>query len=387
MKRLLLLLMTLTTLLQAHPLKLDSLDLPLVGKNDKKEKQDKQDKSVSLTLVATLDPPEIDGTKLQANTIYLDGNLAIVTYNLQGEECMGGFDILFVSNPQETRLLERVLYPTAKVNCATMFKDTLYLALGRQNEEGNQKPVIQSYSFKKNRLEKDSLKELELEGICVTSLEATRKTLFATVAAETGLVAIDADKLTLLSSIDLHDPRWVTLVDQDEAVVLQGTPGLVSKVALSDTPLTVTEAFDVGGLATPEAKSTIEIIKKCLFIASGSEGVVLMNLNTGNIAAQLPIDYLEDVDRDDQQATSVSADKNLIFAACGGSGVYLIQANKDFRSDDDDGEPVKIQLLGRLDLGRRACANHVVYRKNYLLVASGIEGVKVISVNQPKLIL
>ncbi|MEM9340149.1 MAG: hypothetical protein AAGA66_15550, partial [Bacteroidota bacterium] len=65
---------------------------------------------------------------------------------------------------------------------------------------------------------------------------------------------------------------------------------------------------------------------------------------------------------------AVSARNNRAFVSNGEGGVYVIRYKDE------------IQVLGKLDLGTGASANHVLQFEGHLYIASGLGGIKMIDI-------
>ncbi|HEY4643703.1 MAG TPA: hypothetical protein VIH68_03200, partial [Bacteroidota bacterium] len=58
----------------------------------------------SLTLLAEVLPPSVGGQVLQATSVSLDGNKAVVSYNMRGEQFLGGIQVIDVTGQSNPKL-------------------------------------------------------------------------------------------------------------------------------------------------------------------------------------------------------------------------------------------------------------------------------------------
>ena len=76
---------------------------------------------------------------------------------------------------------------------------------------------------------------------------------------------------------------------------------------------------------------------------------------------------------------AVAVDGDLMFISNGEAGVYVATSELDFEDHDCDESP-EITMLGQLQFGDLESVNHVEYENDYLFVAAGLGGVKVVEV-------
>jgi hypothetical protein len=71
-----------------------------------------------LTLIATVQPPEVTGTRLQATQSEVDssGKNAFVSYSVAGETQKGAIDTLDLKDPFHPKLIQSLSLPTSGVN-------------------------------------------------------------------------------------------------------------------------------------------------------------------------------------------------------------------------------------------------------------------------------
>jgi hypothetical protein len=74
----------------------------------------------------------------------------------------------------------------------------------------------------------------------------------------------------------------------------------------------------------------------------------------------------------------VTVDRDLMFISNGEAGVYVARATQRF--DRSGCVPQNIAVEGKLRFAALQSANHVSFRDDYLFVAAGLGGVKVVRV-------
>ncbi|MCH9609241.1 MAG: hypothetical protein S4CHLAM45_04680 [Chlamydiales bacterium] len=340
-----------------------------------------------MKIISSISPPVISGVTLQACHVEIVGNEAIVGYNVQGEIHKGGVDVFNIKNLGNPTLVSRYLFDDAKVNFATLYQGKLFLALTHCTDEGCQ-AAVQTIDYKGSGSKDQAAIELFplLSGPAAMHLLPISSSRLFALSGNSGCISLlsTSPALGLLSSLDLTDARWIGWRNnRDKSLyILQGTPGLLSVLDINKYDFTLRESYPVDGLELPEAKSTVALVDKLAFIAAGSAGVQILNLENGEIIKSIPLETIEGVDLADQMTTDLTINGNLIFTANAGAGVSVYMNKQRPFSRQNPNQPMDLSFGGRLQLGEGTSANHVALNKKYLFVASGKLGVKVIEISR-----
>lgn len=335
---------------------------------------------IKLTLVAEIDAPVVEGVTIQANAVALRGDYAMVSYNVQGDMYRGGFEVIDVSDPFNPKLTSQALFRDADVNSVSFDENNVYIAQG--GEEPSVAPrtaYVSKLQLNGGQLALSQTQRTGLRGFTATNMLAVEDQLFVSSGDNAGLTVLDSASNAEKKYIDLHDARWVAHEDGTVAVV-QGTPG---KLSLIDSEnLEVNASYDVEGMNIPESKSTVQLRGGKAFIAAGTAGVQVLNTENGERVGQLPQPILPDLPAEKTVTNAVSLDYDLAFMSNGEAGIYVAQGEQAFDATESDEQQV-LNLLGKLRFGEKLSANHMVYRDNVLIVASGLGGVKILTVEFP----
>src|SRR5260370_37742089 len=84
--------------------------------------------SFSLRLKAEVAPPSIGGQVLQATSVSMVGNLAVVSYNLAGNPYGGGVDVIDISDKSHPVLTSEALFQNTDVSAVTTSGINVHLA-------------------------------------------------------------------------------------------------------------------------------------------------------------------------------------------------------------------------------------------------------------------
>ena len=127
----------------------------------------------SLWLRAEVAPPTISGQALQATSVSIVGDRAVVGYNMRGAQYLGAVDVFDVSNKNRPQLLSRALFKNADINAASAYGTTVYAAEAT-GDTGFQSPAaFEIMQLVGNNLVLDGNRRLELPSYAGTSTAAS----------------------------------------------------------------------------------------------------------------------------------------------------------------------------------------------------------------------
>ncbi len=320
---------------------------------------------VKFKLVASIKSPKLAGEILQATSVDIEGNKAVISYNMVGSKYLGAIDYVNLSNVKKPRVFRRTTNG-ADIHEVDLNGDRIYVAIGFEDKKLAFTAAfldIDLNKFLDRRLKVLEAKEYALKGHVGTSVSSDNRYIYATSGNAGGFSLIPRNNLNEKKFVALDDARWVDYNDNFIAVV-QGTP---ARLTILEQARLEPKTFELKGLETPSAKASLEIVGRKAYIATGKGGVQIFNLNTGEVEAHLDFNSTDF----EYVANAVSTDDGLIFSSGGSAGIIVAK--------EDNGN---INILGQLNLGDNQSVNHAVYKDGYLIVASGLGGVKIIKVSQ-----
>jgi outer membrane protein assembly factor BamB len=332
-----------------------------------------------LTLRAQVAPPSIDGQVLQATSVAIVGDLAVVSYNMRGEQYLGAIDVFDISNKNKPVLRSEALFHNTDVNAVSTYGG-LVVAAEATGDAGFASPaVVEVMQLAGNYLVLDGAWRLPLTSYAATSAVVSGNTAYATSGDGGALFAFDPSPSSSATSITLHDARWVA-VDGGKVVVVQGTPGKIA--VFNETTLAPVGTFPFTGADIPESKSTVDFVGGKAFIAAGSGGVQVLSASTGKVVGSVPRPDPAALGLDPSVVVTnaAAADDDLLFISNGEAGVYVAQGSKAFK-DTGSETTQQITMLGKLQFGSLQSVNHVAYRNKNLIIAAGLGGLKIVQVN------
>ena len=343
--------------------------------------------AITLTLIAEIDPPTLEGETLQATAVWAtQDDRAIVSYSQRGAAAVGGLDWFMSLRSKRPRLRSSVAFSDSDVS-AVFTDGSQAFAVGATSDTDFPSPaVLERFRIDGDRFRIDDDGRVPLSSFVGTSATSTGDIIYATAGDAGGVFAFGEDDLRLLGQLALDDARWVAWdEDGDRVVVLQGTPGRLAvfeEDAFPNGSMELLNTFSVPGVDVPESKSTVEVAGGKAFVAAGPSGVQIVCLDTGEIVGSVPIPDPEELGLDPSVVVTnaVTVDQDLMFISNGEAGVYAAAAQQNF-DQTACGQTQEIEVLGRLQFDALQSVNHVIYRDGFLFVAAGLGGIKIVDVS------
>ena len=334
-----------------------------------------------LVLVGEIEALAIDGEVLQANRVVLHGDLAFISYNVQGEAYLGAVEV-FKIGPKKNKvttpegievtvpaieLVARALYPSADVHSIAVHDSGELYAVGAEASGS----MLRTLDFDDaGGLSAAGAGSLTLSSYASTDTATSGQDLYVTTGDAGGVYQLDQTTLNEIDFVALDHARGVYSAG-DQVVVAQGMPGRLTVLERSATGLHVERQIAVAGMDIPASKSTVEIVEggKAM-VAAGPAGLQILDLKSGERVAEVGVPASVSVDPSDIVTNAVTREGSRIFISNGGAGVYYAKATAGLET---------IEVLGHLRFETRESTNHVVLKKDLLFVAAGRGGVKIVS--------
>jgi hypothetical protein len=340
--------------------------------------------ALTLTLVAEVAPPTIQGQALQATAVSIVGQRAVVSYNMRGNPYMGAVDVFDLSNNNQPTLTSRALFQNSDISSVFASGTNVYVAEAT-GDTGFQSPaVFELMQLSGNNLTLLNNRRMALSSFAATSAVASGSRAYATSGDAGSLFVINPTTFSLVTSIALHDARWVDVAGGKIAVV-QGTPGQLN--VYNESTLAPVGSWPFTGADVAESKSTVSLVGGKAFIGAGTGGVQILSASTGKLVgsvarpngATLTPPLADSV----VVTNAASVDADLLFISNGEAGVYVAQGSQAFSASGSETNQT-ITMLGKLRFANLQSVNHVAYssQDQYLIIAAGLGGLKMVKVNR-----
>src|SRR5256885_9671225 len=164
--------------------------------------------ALNLLLKAEVAPPAIGGQTLQATSVSIVGNLAVVSYAMAGNPYLGGVDVIDITNKNHPVLTSEALFQNTDVSAVTTSGVNVYLAEATGDTGFAAPAVFEVVKLVGNQLVLTGNTRTGLSSFAATSV-AYGTRVYATSGDAGSLFVIDPTLFTVTSSIPLHDARWV----------------------------------------------------------------------------------------------------------------------------------------------------------------------------------
>ncbi len=332
----------------------------------------------NLHLKAEVAPPSLGGQMLQATSVSIVGNLAVVSYNMAGNPYLGGVDVIDISNKNHPVLTSEALFQNTDVSAVTTSGINVYLAEATGDTGFASPAVFEVVTLVGNQLVLTGKKRTGLSSFAATSV-ASGTRVYATSGDAGSLFMLDPTLFTVTSSIPLHDARWVA-VGGGKVAVVQGTPGTLA--VFNESNMSSVGNFPFAGADVAQSKSQAELVGGKAFIAAGDSGVQVVSASTGLKVGAVPRPNPDSLGLSPSVVVTnaVAIDQDLMFISNGEADVYLAQGSQVFSSTGSETQQI-ITMQGKLRFGNLQSVNHVALQSGILMVAAGLGGLKIVQVN------
>ena len=332
--------------------------------------------SVTIQLIARLSPPEYNGEVLQASHVRIVDHYAYVTYNTQGPRYLGGVDIVDISSPADPKLVSSVIFINKETNKGKDVSavDVKYSQSAESNtflwitgaDETRDSAFAERYKLNSsNQFESGQSVNFSLKGYVGTDVRFYNDKVYVTSGTGGGLTILD-NQMKEVSFMNLENARSVD-VNKDFEIALGGNPGHLYNPGIWDK--------EIGGSTDPEAKSILRLYNKFALVALGEEGLKCYDLSSNipsTVISALPRPTVPEGESPRDYVTNgVSVSNNgWVYIANGAGGM-------DIAKIDTDGQ---LTWMGNVNLD--ASVNFVEANANYVFVARGVLGLKILKVTE-----
>src|SRR5256885_2387328 len=237
----------------------------------------------NLLLKAEVAPPAIGGQTLQATSVSIVGNLAVVSYAMAGNPYLGGVDVIDITNKNHPVLTSEALFQNTDVNAVTISGANVYLAEATGDTGFASPSVFEVVNLSGNQLVLAGNTRTTLSSFVATSVGSGTR-VYATSGNTGSLFMLNPATFAVTSSIPLSDARWVA-VGGGKVAVVQGVPGKLAVYNESD--MSIVGSWPFKGADIPESKSQAELVGGKAFIAAGDSAVQGLKGSGGQMLASM----------------------------------------------------------------------------------------------------
>lgn len=319
-------------------------------------------------------PSSTIGSKvLQAVDVDPDsnGNLVLAGYNYSGEPKLGAIQLIQIE--PEVFLNSEIIFLKSDVNTIYQTNSRVYFAGSDQNGAFYSYATINEDSF-----ERVSSKTY-LSGYVATDIVVKNNKTLVTTGGNGGVYFFSETDDELQWFYEIPHARSVLYSPWTQRVrVLAGEPGKLYRL---DSNGELIYEKEIGGALTPHSKSTLVFGYPFLYATVGESGVKV--LCDGDIIGSIDCVELPDTLPANTVTNSADSQDNYLFTGNGTAGVYLYLAEevKDETSENSCSSS-EITELGHYQFNGNTSINHVASDENYVFVASGKGGIKILKLEE-----
>src|SRR5438876_2894355 len=333
----------------------------------------------NLSLKAAVAPPSIGGQALQATSVSIVGNLAVVSYNMVGNPYLGGVDVIDITNRNQPVLRSEALFQNTDVSAVTTSGSNVYLAEATGDVGFASPAVFEVVELVGNQLVLTGNTRTGLSSFAATSVAFGSTRVYATSGDAGSLFMLNPATFAVTSSIPLSDARWVA-VGGGQVAVVQGVPGTLT--VYNESNMSLVGSWPFKGADIAQSKSQAELVGGKAFIAAGDSGVQVLSASTGAVVGSVPRPNPDSLGLSPSVVVTnaVAIDQDLMFISNGEAGVYLAQGSQAFSTTGSETQQT-ITMRGKLRFGNLQSVNHVALQSGLLIIAAGLGGLKIVQVN------
>lgn len=329
-------------------------------------------KNYAFKLRAEVEAPKVKGEAVQATHVKIIDDMAFVSYNTKGSKFSGGVDLFDISDQDNPVLQSQVLFSDVDVSAVDYYDGVIYLVGALDPESAGyvlESPAILLGLELSNSKKIISVIELvDLPSYVATDVEVDENYIYATSGSDGKLTILKRSDYSLVTGIDINDARSLS-INADQIFALNATNEKIQRFAKTD--FTELDAIEVQGPITDESKTEIDVTGNYILAALNQSGLEIHNLVGGTLKERFNRPETPEGGLDEDYVTnSVSLNEELLLIGNGGAGVYvgaMIPENDN-----------KVTLLGSMDFG--TSVNFVESRGNYIFVAAGTGGLKILTI-------
>lgn len=327
-------------------------------------------KNYAFKLRAQVDAPKVKGNVIQATHVKIVDDMAFVSYNTKGNVYQGGVELFNISDGSNPILQAQALFNDVDVSAVEYYNGKIYLA-------GAIDPESIGYTLESPAI----LIEMELSpsgqilpvtniydlpSYVATDVEVDENYIYVTSGSDGKLTILNHD-LSLATDININDARSLS-VNGNNIYALDATNEKIQTFNKSD--FTELDPILVQGPISDESKTEIDATDKYVFAALNKSGLDICLLD-GSLKEhfnrpETPAGGLDE----DYVTNSVALNDELLLIGNGGAGIYV----GAMIPEDDD----KVSILGSMDF--HASVNFVESKGNYIFVAAGTGGLKILTI-------
>lgn len=326
-------------------------------------------KKPKFTRKGRLKPPtaaESSSIKLKASHVYIHGDYAYVSYNVEGEEFEGGVDIIDISDITSPSLVSSITFDDTDVS-ALYYDDAsgnLYIAAATEDEGYDTPAMLEELEIESNAFS-GATRNKDVGSYVATDVKVIDDKVFVTTGDNGGLEVRNTSNLNVSDEFALTDARAIAF-NSTKIAVLLGQPATLK--IYNRSTLALENTYVVGGATIAESKSNLYMDDTYAIVAAGDGGTRVVRLSDGNVMVTEEVPTVSGQDASDLVTNSVAFEDDYLYMANGEGGVYLAELSSD---------KSEITALGNMSYKNKKSANYVYVSDGVIFIARGEDGFEI----------
>lgn len=327
-------------------------------------------KNYAFILRAEVDAPSLNGEVVQSTHVKIVDDMAFVSYNTKGDKYTGGVELFDISDPTTPVLRSQALFTDVDVSSVEYYDGMIYLAGALDPESSGYvlgSPAILLTLELSSSKEIISISDLiDLPSYVATDVEVDENYVYVTSGSAGSLSVLKRSDLSVVKDLIMEDVRSLS-VNTNNIYALSSHEYISS---FTKTDFTKLEDIPVQGPMTAESKTEIDATDNYILAALNESGLDIRNLD-GSLKERFNRpDYPNENVKDDYVTNSVCLNEELLLIGNGAAGMYI---GAMIPENNDD-----VTLLGSMEFD--ASVNFVESEGNYIFVAAGTGGLKILTI-------
>lgn len=338
-------------------------------------------KDLNMTLVARLNPPEVNGMVGQSTSIDIKGNKAYVSFNVKGGEFQrGAISILNLNNTpsidKELRFLDR------DVNYIKVDGNKIGMTGAKTGDLDN--AYYQEIKLTGNNVSVELTKVLP--SFAGNHIQEDEKFVYVSSGDTGGLSVFEKNTMNLKFYSDIEDSRSVAKDVCGRGVsVLSGVQGKVVKYSRNKIETSSNSSGDeviIGGDGVREARSEIISGLDYNVVSLGENGFKVLCNEDNRVMASVGVPSRSGVDPSEIRTNGIAGQNGLLFVAQGGAGLYVYSMTKTGSKPLKGCQDIVITEIGKSIMSIGDSVNSVSVKGDTVITSNGKGGVEIFKYNK-----
>jgi len=332
--------------------------------------------ATQLELVGEVMAPVVDGHVVQANDIDIDpsSRIAVVGYNLAGEEFAGAMQIVDFRVSDHPVLVAEFLFHDADVNAVLKRGTYVYVGLA-SNAAGLESPAMMQEFRQFTSGWNTTGQWMSLPSATVTDLAGFGSTTIAVSVGSRngGVMHVDRTTMHGVAFAAENDTRSLCF---DAAGTLWSVSGGAALAHYTLPSLTTLAHNPIDGFGLEGAKGTVESVGSYLYLGAGDGGFQVRDRD-GALMETLANSSYGALNPGLAVTNAVSVVGSMAYVAAGALGIQVVDLGR-WGGGGTEG----LRVLGQLGFEDGFSSNMVKARSNIMVVAAGRGGLELVRLTQ-----